>query len=160
MPIARRHAGPRVQWALMHAFFSRFGWQDLGVLCLVGAVALGLAVHTYHILPMDTAIYDWIHAHMISPGLTPVVRAFTQLARAVGLIVIAVVLLIVLVVRHHVRIGVAIALNLAVEAALNEAIKAIVQRPRPSVEHLVVERGFSFPSGHAMAATAFYGFLI
>ena len=80
MPIARRHAAPRVQWALMHAFFSRFGWQVLGVLCLVGAVALGLAVHTYHILPMDTAIYDWIHAHMISPGLTPVVRAFTQLA--------------------------------------------------------------------------------
>ncbi|MBQ1599085.1 MAG: phosphatase PAP2 family protein, partial [Bifidobacterium sp.] len=92
--------------------------------------------------------------------LTPVVRAFTQLASAVGLIVIAVVLLIVLAVRHHARIGVAIALNLAVEAALNEVIKAIVQRPRPSVQHLVVERGFSFPSGHAMAATAFYGFLI
>ena len=152
MPIARRHAPTRVQWALMHAFFSRFGWQILGVLCLAGAVALGVAVHTYHILPMDTAIYDWVHAHMINPGLTPVVRAFTQLASAVGLIVIAVVLLIVLAVRHHVRIGVAIALNLVVEAALNEVIKAIVQRPRPSVEHLVVERGFSFPSGHAMAA--------
>ncbi len=160
MPIARRHAPARVQWALMHAFFSRFGWQVLGVLCLAGAVALGVAVHTYHILPMDTAIYDWVHAHMINPGLTPVVRAFTQLASAVGLIIIAMVLLIVLAVRHHARIGVAIALNLAVEAALNEVIKAIVQRPRPSVEHLVVERGFSFPSGHAMAATAFYGFLI
>ena len=110
MPIARRHAPPRVQWALMHAFFSRFGWQVLGVLCLAGAVALGVAVHTYHILPMDTAIYDWVHAHMITPGLTPVVRAFTQLASAVGLIVIAMVLLIVLAVRHHVRIGVAICL--------------------------------------------------
>lgn len=68
MPIARRHAAPRVQWALMHAFFSRFGWQILGVLCLAGAVALGVAVHTYHILPMDTAIYDWIHTHISARG--------------------------------------------------------------------------------------------
>ena len=136
MPIARRHAAPRVQWALMHAFFSRFGWQILGVLCLAGAVALGVAVHTYHILPMDTAIYDWIHTHMISPGLTPVVRAFTQLASAVGLIVIAVVLLIVLAVRHHARIGVAIALNLAVEAALNEVRSEMTVTRSAALEHL------------------------
>lgn len=46
------------------------------------------------------------------------------------------------------------------EVAKN-AIKEIVTRPRPPVAlHAVVEDGWSFPSGHATAAVALYGFLI
>ena len=45
--------------------------------------------------------------------------------------------------------------------ALKDAIKEIVTRPRPTVAlHAVVEDGWSFPSGHATAAVALYGFLI
>ena len=38
--------------------------------------------------------------------------------------------------------------------------KGIVQRPRPEGISLVTEHGFSFPSGHSMAAMAFFGLLV
>ena len=42
---------------------------------------------------------------------------------------------------------------------LNNLLKTIFQRTRPDTLHLVAVGGFSFPSGHAMIATAFYGML-
>ena len=42
---------------------------------------------------------------------------------------------------------------------LNTIIKHIVRRDRPSVVRLVSEKGYSFPSGHAMIAVCVYGFL-
>jgi len=42
----------------------------------------------------------------------------------------------------------------------NVVLKRLVDRARPGVEHLVVVETLSYPSGHAMSAMAFYGFLI
>lgn len=42
----------------------------------------------------------------------------------------------------------------------NMALKRAIDRARPSEEHLVVVESLSYPSGHAMCAMAFYGFLI
>jgi membrane-associated phospholipid phosphatase len=42
----------------------------------------------------------------------------------------------------------------------NIAIKHIIKRSRPSIEHLVSVNTLSFPSGHSMSAMAFYGFLV
>jgi undecaprenyl-diphosphatase len=42
---------------------------------------------------------------------------------------------------------------------LEAALKWAFQRPRPNVSHLVGASGYSFPSGHATIAVAFYGFL-
>ena len=41
----------------------------------------------------------------------------------------------------------------------NTLVKHIVRRPRPVVERLVTESGYSFPSGHTMIAIAVYGYL-
>jgi len=41
----------------------------------------------------------------------------------------------------------------------NSILKAILQKPRPPFP-LVAETSYSFPSGHAIISTAFYGFLI
>ena len=43
---------------------------------------------------------------------------------------------------------------------LNTLIKHIVGRLRPDVLHLVVEGGYSFPSGHSITSMFFYGFAI
>ena len=43
--------------------------------------------------------------------------------------------------------------------ALNQALKFVIQRPRPDGFQLAVEHGFSFPSGHSMVAMAFFGLL-
>ena len=42
----------------------------------------------------------------------------------------------------------------------NVMLKRLVDRPRPGIEHMVVVETLSYPSGHAMSAMAFYGFLI
>lgn len=42
----------------------------------------------------------------------------------------------------------------------NVMLKRLVNRARPGAEHLVVVETLSYPSGHAMSAMAFYGFLI
>jgi undecaprenyl-diphosphatase len=43
---------------------------------------------------------------------------------------------------------------------LNEVLKRVFKRPRPSYQHLVSIGGYSFPSGHAAVSLTFYGYLI
>jgi undecaprenyl-diphosphatase len=43
---------------------------------------------------------------------------------------------------------------------LNQVLKRIIRRPRPTGINLIKENGFSFPSGHSMVSMAFYGVLI
>ena len=42
----------------------------------------------------------------------------------------------------------------------NMMLKRFIDRARPDIEHLVSVETLSYPSGHAMSAMAFYGFLI
>ncbi len=42
----------------------------------------------------------------------------------------------------------------------NIILKNVINRSRPDLEHLVTVETLSYPSGHAMTAMAFYGFLI
>lgn len=49
---------------------------------------------------------------------------------------------------------------LIISALSNIALKKVFDRARPTEEHLVVIKSLSYPSGHAMSAIAFYGFLI
>lgn len=44
---------------------------------------------------------------------------------------------------------------------INQLVKFLFQRPRPTnVEHLIVQGGYSFPSGHAMGSIITYGALL
>ncbi len=52
------------------------------------------------------------------------------------------------------------ALVLMLSTASNIILKKVINRARPSLEHLVTVNTLSYPSGHAMSAMAFYGFLI
>ena len=46
-------------------------------------------------------------------------------------------------------------------SVVNLIIKSIIRRDRPDkINWLITESNFSFPSGHSMMATVFYGFLI
>lgn len=50
-------------------------------------------------------------------------------------------------------------INLLGVRFLNHFLKAAIERPRPSGDHLVAVSGYSFPSGHAMISIGFYGFV-
>ena len=58
------------------------------------------------------------------------------------------------------KIGLLIGTNLVIVTILNQVLKFILQRPRPTEYRIINEIGYSFPSGHSMVSMAFYGFLI
>ena len=51
-------------------------------------------------------------------------------------------------------------INLVSVFLSNFIVKSIIRRDRPIDINLIVENGFSFPSGHSMVSFAFYGFII
>lgn len=51
-------------------------------------------------------------------------------------------------------------INLISITILNQILKYVVQRPRPTEFRIIDESGYSFPSGHSMVGMAFYGFII
>ena len=58
------------------------------------------------------------------------------------------------------KIGASIFSNLVIVTILNQLLKGILQRPRPTEFRIIEETGYSFPSGHSMVSMAFYGYLI
>ncbi len=50
--------------------------------------------------------------------------------------------------------------NICISSFMNVTLKYIFGRARPQILHLVEVTGYSYPSGHSMAAMSFYGFLI
>ena len=53
-----------------------------------------------------------------------------------------------------------IGLNVLLCFLLNQSFKLLFARERPIDINLIVENGYSFPSGHSMVSLAFYGFFI
>ncbi len=51
-------------------------------------------------------------------------------------------------------------INIIVVLLLNLVIKEIVMRSRPEGINLILETGYSFPSGHSMVSAAAYGLII
>ncbi len=67
----------------------------------------------------------------------------------------------VLLVRAGRRLdALAVAISLAGVFAIDSALKAIVARPRPAVEHLQLVSGWSYPSAHTGQAGAFWTSLL
>lgn len=105
---------------------------------------------------IDTAIYYLIMKSM-NTNTTAIMIFISHLGSAVTLITLAVAFIILLKNKRDAKY---IAINLVVVFLLNRLLKIIIARPRPEMLRLVIEDGYSFPSGHAMVSMGFYGFLI
>ena len=106
---------------------------------------------------IDGIAYQFFVVRLRRDWLTPIMQSFTSLSAPV---VLAVMLIVVAAFAPGRMPGRFAAANLVGIVALNDALKEIVQRPRPEGFRLIAETGYSFPSGHSMVAVAFYGFLI
>ena len=125
--------------------------------CLAIFIVVLINVLNGNIVSFDSAIYNAISS-LKSNFMTVFVKEMTKFADEEPIILIAIVALIVIKNR---KIGASIAVNLVSSAFVNHLIKEIIQRPRPPIElRMVEESSFSFPSGHAMTSTAFYGLII
>lgn len=126
-------------------------------ICLIGFFALAEDVFNKEIMNGDIVGYKLVSTFLISDFATPIAKFITNFGGAIILIGLAFTLFIFI---KNKKIGVSIISNLAIITVLNQLLKRIVQRPRPTDFRIVEESGYSFPSGHSMVSMAFYGYLI
>ena len=126
-------------------------------ICLVLVIGIIEDVLDNQIYKLDVAGYNFVSKYLISDNITPVAKGITQFGGVIGLITIATILTIII---KNKKFSIQIWFNVAISALLNQLLKYIIQRPRPTEFRIIDESGYSFPSGHSMVSAAFYGFLI
>lgn len=96
-----------------------------------------------------------------SPKLTEYFIFVTNVGDFYGyVIVLGIFTLMSIFVFKHWKYTVQIVLVLLLSAVSNLILKRFIDRARPGIEHMVSVETLSYPSGHAMSAMAFYGFLM
>ena len=73
---------------------------------------------------------------------------------------VCIVLVLLLTLIFYKTHGKFILLSSIIDVSLNQGLKYIFRRERPSLKHLVEASGYSFPSGHTMISVMLYGFLL
>ena len=125
--------------------------------CLIGFLALAEDVFNKEIMKGDIIGYKMVSTFLISSFVTPIAKFITNFGGAIFLIVLTITLFILI---KNKKIGLSIFSNLVIITILNQLLKRILQRPRPTEYRIIEETGYSFPSGHSMISMAFYGYLI
>ncbi|MBO9610084.1 MAG: phosphatase PAP2 family protein [Paenibacillaceae bacterium] len=134
--------------ALFMSLFSAIGF---------GLVAL--LVSDKKISQFDNSVISLIQG-LETPILTSMMKFFSFIGAGFPFIIIIVVGLFILYrVLHHRRELILFLWVVMGSALLNEALKLIFHRARPALHRIVKANGFSFPSGHSMAAFSLYGIL-
>ena len=107
----------------------------------------------------DAALAQSLAAHA-SRELLQAFAAITYLGDRDFLMALGTVVAIALFIRKEQLLGIAWVISTSAGALLNVALKALFERARPVHDHgVVVEDGWSFPSGHASGALLVYGLL-
>ncbi|MEO8510422.1 MAG: phosphatase PAP2 family protein [Chloroflexota bacterium] len=120
-------------------------------------VALALLVLNGLTEPFDAAVIGFVRQPALDAPLAPL-ATITQLGSTVAVTALAVIVLVVLALRGNPRWGLASAATIGVASLLNAGFKRWIERARPDVlDPLVVEHGFSFPSGHSMLGATAWG---
>lgn len=140
---------------------------------LIGVVALVVFVGGIHLFidltdsvrddavaQYDQSISEFITSYR-SPFLTDYFTFVTEVGDALGYLIVFVIctVLFYLFFKNW-KYVIQISAVLILAMSSNLILKQMINRARPSVEHLVEVKTLSYPSGHAMMAMAFYGFLI
>jgi membrane-associated phospholipid phosphatase len=141
--------------------YRTFLFQAYLLAALIGFSALAVLASTSAYTPIDLTItktlqylnQPWFRTLMI------VVSFFGYTVQVIAIVVAAAAYLYVSGLHWEALMSMIIA---AAEEVLNLLIKTVIHRPRPSADLVTVFNNlgsFSFPSGHVMFYTAYFGFL-
>jgi undecaprenyl-diphosphatase len=132
------------------------------VLGLVVFVLVGWAAGALWTSVVGSGELEAMHqiAENRTAGLTTAARAVTWAGSALVLVPVALICCFGLI-RAGLRWeAFAVAVSLGGAILISDAVKLLVSRPRPPVEHLQTVAGASFPSGHSTQASAFWFSLV
>jgi undecaprenyl-diphosphatase len=130
------------------------------VLLLISFFAVGILVRYSFLQPLDVRVSTELQETSGAP-LDQIMLAATFLGSTVVVCSLAAVIALLLAKKKHGRAGWFVLFSL-LSIPLDMVLKQIWARARPdqNIVHVVVQRvGFSFPSGHALVGTSFYGCL-
>lgn len=124
-------------------------------LCLILFLIIGLYVIKIDGNVIDNNVYNFIISFK-SKYTTLFFKGVTFLSSVLFMVVVSTLLLLVKKIKYRKLM----LINIILDVILNTCLKYIFRRERPRDIMMVIENGFSFPSGHTMLATIFYGFII
>ncbi|QXP77810.1 MULTISPECIES: phosphatase PAP2 family protein [Winogradskyella] len=136
----------------------------IAILIVVGGINLFIELtenlKTTTLAQFDTNVIEYIHSYR-TPTLTKYFVFITDIGDVYGYLIafiLCIITFLMIFKSWQYVIQLIVVMSLALSS--NLILKRIINRSRPNQEHLVTVETLSYPSGHAMAAMAFYGFLI
>ena len=136
---------------------SRLHLPLLAVAAVVLVVVLAGLVSNDVTDGLDLAIIRAVRASALVAPLA-ILRQVTELGSTAAMMVLAIVLLLSEVVARRPWSGITGAATIGLASLGNELAKGLIARARPDlIQPIVVERGYSFPSGHAALSMVGYG---
>lgn len=132
------------------------------VLSLLMAILFGVIaifIQDNKINQFDHTVIRYVQG-MEAPWLTQIMKTFTWLGEGWRVVTITLVVMAFLYFKlNHRRELLFLVWICGGSALLNTLLKAIFHRARPTIHRIIEETGYSFPSGHSMAAFSLYGAL-
>jgi undecaprenyl-diphosphatase len=126
--------------------------------CVFGAIAEDVVTKD-PLTILDVRFSNWLHDHSVN-SLTKGLLLITHLHSFLGVTVMTLAVSAYLWTRRLRLWGLTLMLAVFGGMLLNLLLKQVFVRPRPDFANpLLVLTTYSFPSGHTIAATAFYGTL-
>lgn len=135
------------------SFFRKNYLLFIIIICLVITGLILEDIYENEILELDKYAYNLFKIR--NSNLTNIFLIITNFGSPICLILLSIISFF-----KNKKFGLIITSNLIIVTILNQLLKFIVKRPRPSELFLVIENGYSFPSGHSMVSLSFYGLLI
>lgn len=109
---------------------------------------------------IDVGIKNWLHLHA-GPAMIEAMIVVSFLGAPSTLTVVSALICAVLLGKRMYDRSVAVATLVLGGNLLNYGLKSVMHRGRPAFDDpLLTLSSYSFPSGHAMASTVFYGFVL
>ncbi|MFX3635158.1 MAG: phosphatase PAP2 family protein [Candidatus Pristimantibacillus sp.] len=132
----------------------------LSLIGLIGFVFVALSIQTEFIVFGDEWMITGI-SQFESPAVTVIMKGLSFIGSLPFVIPLMVVIALFLaVVLKHRKEIILFVVTICGSALLNVVLKLFFQRERPTLNQIISEAGYSFPSGHSMNACTFYGILI
>lgn len=126
---------------------------------VIALIAIMVLIKNGGIVNFDNNVFNLVTANE-NIYLENMYGVFTFLGSTAFIVGACLAIFIIFIIIKKKEIGFVIVGSVIISTVVNNVIKLIFRRPRPEVRRLVVEKSFSFPSGHTMAAVTLYGILI
>ncbi|OPH57574.1 phosphoesterase PA-phosphatase [Paenibacillus ferrarius] len=131
----------------------------LSLLSLCCFILVASMIKGHWIAQFDQSIISFIQG-LESPGITSFMKIFTFIGSTTMVVVItlAAALFLYFVLHHRLEL-IFLLVMMSATGIINQLLKHYFVRQRPDLHRLIEETGYSFPSGHSMAAFALYSSL-